>query len=192
MVYMKTDWGISLFFLTPLALVAIPRLRVPSDRAVSISRDLACAHAGDAGGLALYRARARWRTIPTAASSYGARSQLARELTEAWHERFVSRWSVVAGTTEVGEPMTFYSPDHPAPFTPGEIWSSGLTSLEEAKRLGFIGICDTTDDRLPACEAWMAENAQGCRAVAMTTQRFFNGHPGPATTWKVYIVPPAK
>ena len=25
---MKTDWGISLFFLTPLALVAIPALRV--------------------------------------------------------------------------------------------------------------------------------------------------------------------
>src|SRR6202012_76215 len=29
-VYMKTDWGISLFFLTPLALVAIPSLRLPS------------------------------------------------------------------------------------------------------------------------------------------------------------------
>src|SRR5450631_3222282 len=27
-VYMKTDWGISLFFLTPLALVAIPQLRI--------------------------------------------------------------------------------------------------------------------------------------------------------------------
>jgi len=27
-VYMKTDWGISLFFLTPLALVAIPQLRL--------------------------------------------------------------------------------------------------------------------------------------------------------------------
>jgi len=25
---MKTDWGISLFFLTPLALVAIPSLRI--------------------------------------------------------------------------------------------------------------------------------------------------------------------
>ena len=28
MIYMKTDWGISLFFLTPLALIAIPALRV--------------------------------------------------------------------------------------------------------------------------------------------------------------------
>ena len=73
---------------------------------------------------------------------YGARSELARELTQAWHARFNSRWAVVAGTTEIGEPMTFYSPDHPAPLTPGEIWASGLTSLEEAKRLGFIGVCD--------------------------------------------------
>jgi 4-amino-4-deoxy-L-arabinose transferase-like glycosyltransferase len=190
-VYMKTDWGISLFFLTPLALVAIPDLRVP--------------------GVALFRITAIWLVLtlvtlaasptlalhgltdsPNAAFSYGARSQLARELTGLWHNRFFSRWSVVAGTTEIGEPMTFYSPDHPAPLTPGEIWSSGLTSLEEAKRLGFIGICDTTDNRLPECEAWMAENAKGAEQVAVTTQRFFKGHAGPATTWKIYIEPPAK
>jgi 4-amino-4-deoxy-L-arabinose transferase-like glycosyltransferase len=190
-VYMKTDWGISLFFLTPLALVAIPALRIP--------------------GVALFRIAAIWlivtltvlvaspyiaaRTIsddPNTASRYGARSQLAHELTEIWHRRFHTRWSVVAGTTEIGEPMTFYSTDHPAPFTPGEIWSSGLTSLEEARRLGFIGICDTSDARLPACEAWMAANAGDAEQLAVTTQRFFRGHPGPATTWKIYLVPPAK
>jgi 4-amino-4-deoxy-L-arabinose transferase-like glycosyltransferase len=191
MVYMKTDWGISLFFLTPLSLVAIPALRLPM--------------------VALFRIAALWLLLtlatlaasptiadheitddPKAANSYGARSQLARELTQMWQNRFHSRWSVVAGTTEVGEPMTFYSPDHPAPLTPGEIWSSGLTSLEEAKRLGFIGVCDTTDNRLPACEAWMAENGKDGEQAAVTTQRFFKGHPGPATTWKIYIVPPAK
>jgi hypothetical protein len=99
---------------------------------------------------------------------------------------------VVAGTTEIGEPMTFYSPDHPAPFTPGEIWSSGLTSLEEAKRLGFIGICDTSDPRLPTCEAWMAANAGQAEQLVMTTRRFFHGHSGPSISWKIYIVPPAK
>jgi hypothetical protein len=129
---------------------------------------------------------------PNSASSYGARSQLARELTEVWHNKFGSRWAVVAGTTEVGEPMTFYSPDHPAPFTPGEVWSSGLTSLDEAKRLGFIGVCDTSDGRLPTCEAWMDANAKDAEKLVMTTQRFFRGHPGPATDWKIYIVPPAK
>ena len=190
-VYMKTDWGISLFFLTPLALVAIPALRLP--------------------GIALFQIAAIWLVLTLAtlaaspfialrevvdqrnsSASYTGRSQLARELTQMWHERFHSRWAVVAGTTEVGEPMTFYSSDHPAPFTPGEVWSSGLTSLEEAKRLGFIGVCDTSDSRLPVCEAWMAENAENAEQLAVNTRRFFHGHPGPSTTWKVYIVPPAK
>ena len=190
-VYMKTDWGISLFFLTPLALVAIPRLRVPGValfRITAIWLVLTLATLAAAPTIALHG----MTDSPNAAFSYGARSQLARELTGIWHNRFFSRWSVVAGTTEIGEPMTFYSPDHPAPLTPGELWSSGLTSLEEAKRLGFIGICDTTDNRLPECEAWMAENAKDAEQVAVTTQRFFKGHPGPATTWKIYIEPPAK
>jgi 4-amino-4-deoxy-L-arabinose transferase-like glycosyltransferase len=191
MVYMKTDWGISLFFLTPLALVAIPSLRLQ--------------------GMALFRIAAIWLAVtlavlaaspyiaaremaenPNGASGYGARSELARELTQAWQTRFHTRWAVVAGTTEIGEPMTFYSPDHPAPFTPGEIWSSGLTSFEEARRLGYIGICDTSDPRLPACDAWMAANADNAERLTITTQRFFHGHPGPAISWKVYIVPPAK
>ena len=87
-IYMKTDWGISLFFLVPLALVAIPALADPATRAVPHRRDLARAHARDARRRALDRRCARWRPIPTTRSSYGARSQLARELTEAWHTRF--------------------------------------------------------------------------------------------------------
>jgi 4-amino-4-deoxy-L-arabinose transferase-like glycosyltransferase len=191
MIYMKTDWGISLFFLTPLALVAIPSLRVQQMAlfhiaAIWLAITLAALAASP------YIAVREMAANPNGASGYGARSQLARELTQAWQTRFGTHWAVVAGTTEVGEPMTFYSPDHPAPFTPGEVWSSGLTSLEEAKRLGFIGICDTSDGRLPACEAWMAANGKDAEQLAITTQRFFHGHPGPAITWKVYIVPPAK
>jgi len=190
-VYMKTDWGISLFFLTPLALVAIPSLRLQKIALFHIAAiwlvvTLAALVASP------YIAAREMAVNPNGAATYGARSELARELTQAWHTRFNSRWAVVAGTTEVGEPMTFYSPDHPAPFTPGEIWSSGLTSLEEAKRLGFIGVCDTSDGRLPVCDAWMVANAVNAERLAITTQRFFHGHPGPAISWKVYIVPPAK
>src|SRR6476661_3350872 len=158
MVYMKTDWGISLFFLTPLALVAIPSLRI---HRIALFRIVAIWFVITLAALAASPTIAEHEMAvnPNGASTYGPRSQLARELTEAWHSRFPTKWGVVAGTTEIGEPMTFYSPDHPAPFTPGELWSSGLTSFEEAKRLGFIGICDTTDLRLPACEAWMKANA---------------------------------
>jgi hypothetical protein len=190
-VYMKTDWGISLFFLFPLALVAIPALRV---------RKIALFHIAAiwlvttlaALGLSPLIAAYEMERNPNAANTYASRSTLARELTEAWRRRFTTRWAVVAGTTEVGEPITFYSPDHPAPFTPGEVWSSGLTSLEEAKRLGFIGICDTTDYRLPTCEAWMEANAQNAERLAITTQRFFHGHAGPSTLWKIWMVPPGK
>jgi 4-amino-4-deoxy-L-arabinose transferase-like glycosyltransferase len=188
-VYMKTDWGISLFFLTPLALIAIPSLRVQKIAlfhiaAIWLAITLAVLAASP------YIAAYEIAENPNGAIGYSARSELARELTQAWRSRFHSRWAVVAGTTEIGEPMTFYSPDHPARFTPGEIWPSGLTSLEEAKRLGFIGICDTSDGRLPACEAWMAANAGNAERLAITTQRFFHGHPGPAISWKVYITPP--
>jgi hypothetical protein len=190
-VYMKTDWGISLFFLTPLALVAIPALRVRKIalfHIVAVWLVITLAALGASPLIAAYEMQRN----PNASNTYASRSTLARELTEAWRARFNTRWAVVAGTTEIGEPMTFYSADHPAPFTPGEVWSSGLTSLEEARRLGFIGICDTTDYRLPTCEAWMTANAPDAERLAITTQRFFHGAAGPSTLWKVYIVPPGK
>jgi hypothetical protein len=190
-IYIKTDWGISLFFLTPLALVAIPSLRL---RRTALFRIFATWLVVTLAVLAAspYIAAHGFAEYGNGSSTYRARSELARELTQAWHERFNSRWAVVAGTTEIGEPMTFYSPDHPAPFTPGELWASGLTSLEEAKRLGFIGICDTSDERPPTCEAWMAANADRAEPLVITTQRFSRGHAGLATSWKVYIVPPGK
>ncbi|SDT36446.1 glycosyltransferase family 39 protein [Bradyrhizobium canariense] len=190
-IYLKTDWGISLFFLVPLALIAIPSLRLPK---IALFYLVAIWFVVTLAVLAAspYIAAREMAENPNGASGYSARSELARELTEAWHQRFGSRWHVVAGTTEVGEPMTFYSQDHPAPYTPGEIWASGLTSLEEAKRLGFIGICDTSDYRLKDCEAWMAANAAQGEHLVINTRRFFQGHAGPSTSWKVYIVPPAK
>src|ERR1700712_557831 len=190
-VYMKTDWGISLFFLTPLALMAIPALRVQKIALFHITAIWLVVTLAALGASPLIAAYEIGRN-PNASNTYASRSSLARELTEAWRARFTTRWVVVAGTPEIGEPMTFYSPDHPAPFTPGEGWSSGLTSLEEAKRLGFIGICDTTDYRLPTCEAWMNTNAANAERLAITTQRFFHGHAGPSTLWKIWLAPPGK
>src|ERR1700744_4449393 len=193
-VYMKTDWGSPLFFLVPLALVAIPRVRIPAAalfRLAAIWLVLTLVTFAAAPRIALYEIEAN----PNSAYTFGDRSQLARELTEAWHQRFGSRWAVVAGSTAIGEPMTFYSPDHPAPLTPDETWSSGLTSLEEAKRLDFIGICEDTngtDEYLPDCQAWMKKNAPDAEQLLMTTKRFFEGHPGPSMVWKIYIQPPAK
>jgi 4-amino-4-deoxy-L-arabinose transferase-like glycosyltransferase len=190
-IYIKTDWGISLFFLVPLALVAISAVRV---RKIALSNLLAT-----------------WLVISLAVlvaspkivayeldqkrnegATYRARSELARELTDVWQSRFHSRWPVVAAYTDTGEPITFYSPDHPAPLTPDEPWSSGLTSLEEAKRSGFIGVCETGDWKQEKCEAWMKLHAANGERMVITTRRFTLGIPGAATVWNVVVVPPAR
>ena len=86
-VYMKTDWGISLFFLAPLALVAIPALRVPK---IALFRSAAIwlvDHARGAGAVAADRRtemarESQRRPRPTAALGTRARTDrgLARAL----------------------------------------------------------------------------------------------------------------
>lgn len=192
-IYMKTDWGISLFFLVPLAVVAIPTLRIRRSATVRLTTIwlvLSLMTLVASPSIALREMKAN----PNGTTGYGARSQLARELTEAWHARFGSAWPLVAGFSEMNTPMTFYSPDHPRPFTvpytAEETWGSGLTSVEDLKREGFIGLCDTTDNRIAACEAWMAQTAPKAEQLVMTTQRFFRGQAGPSIEWKVFIAPP--
>ena len=187
-IYLKTDWGISLFFLTPLALIAIPTLRL---RQLVLFRIAAIYLVIT---LAVLVASPRIVAFETNQQSddnatYRSRSDLARQLTEEWRARFHSRWPVVAAYTDTGEPMAFYSPDHPAPLTPNELWSSGLTSLEEARRLGFIGICEPNHWKFEACEAWMKENAAGGERMVVTTRRFFHGSALAPAAWNVVIVP---
>ena len=190
-IYIKTDWGIPLFFLVPLALVAIPAVRV---RQIALSNLLATWLV-----ISLVVLVASPKIVAyeldqkrNEGATYRARSELARELTDVWQTRFHSRWPVVAAYTDTGEPITFYSPDHPAPLTPNEPWSSGLTSLEEAKRSGFIGVCETGDWKLETCEAWMKLHAANGERMVVTTRRFTLGIPGAATVWNVVVVPPAK
>src|SRR5215211_6479892 len=190
-VYIKTDWGIPLFFLMPLALIAIPAVRVRKIALLNLTADWLV--------ISLVVLAVSPRIVAfemgeksTTGATYRARFELARELTEAWHTRFYSRWPVVAAYTDTGQAVTFYSPDHPAPLTPDEPWSSGLTSLDEAKRSGFIGICEVGDWKLEKCEAWMKGHAANGERMVMTTRRYFLGMPGPATAWNIFIVPPAK
>ncbi|MHC4045157.1 glycosyltransferase family 39 protein [Bradyrhizobium sp. 23AC] len=190
-VYLKTDWGISLFFLVPLALVAIPALRVQGASLFNIAAIWLVLSVATLAASPWIAAREMTANAGNTAT-YGARSELARELTQAWHARFASRWAVVAGTMETIQPMVFYSPDHPSPFTPNEAWASGLTSLDDVKRYGFIGVVDATDERLPKFEKWVSEVAPNAERVMMTTRRFTHGKAGPAMSWNVYIAPPAK
>ena len=64
-VYMKTDWGISLFFLTPLALVAIPALRIREIALFHLAAIWLVITLSGAGRLALPSPHGRWRRIRT-------------------------------------------------------------------------------------------------------------------------------
>jgi hypothetical protein len=93
---------------------------------------------------------------------------------------------------ETIQPMAFYSPDHPRPFTPNEHWGTGLTSPEDLRRLGFIAIFDAADYRTPEYEKWAAATAPDAERIVMTTRRFTQGRPGPSVTWHVFIAAPGK
>ncbi len=190
-IYIKTDWGISLFFLVPLAFIAIPPLRMPRvalPRIAAVWLLLSLASLGLAPQIAI-ASMPRDESGNFAHVSY---SQLARQLTEMWHTRAHARWSAVVGFVEVADQMTFYSVDHPLPFVPYEKVGSGLLSLEDTRRAGFIGICDPTDERVERCEAWMKEYAAGAERVVISTRRFFQGQAGISSRWHVYFVPPGK
>jgi 4-amino-4-deoxy-L-arabinose transferase-like glycosyltransferase len=190
MVYIKSDWGIPLFFLVPLALVAIPGLRLRRIALLNLAASwlaISLIVLAAAPSIVAHEVRAQRNE-----GVYRARSELARELTELWRMRFPQRWPVIAAYGDTNQIMTFYSPDHPAPLTPDEPWSSGLTSLEEAKRSGFIGVCETGDWKQEKCEAWMKAHAANGERLVATTRRFISGVAGPASVWSVVIVPPAK
>jgi len=68
------------------------------------------------------------------------------------------------------------------PFTPGEIWSVGVTSLEEPSGSGSLASAIRQITGCPSA-AWMAANADNAERLAITTQRFFQ-HPGPRNSWK--------
>lgn len=190
-VYLKTDWGIPLFFLVPVALVALPRLRV---QAAAAARLAAIWLALSLATLALSPRIAAMTEKSKAAEveTHGSRSQLARQLIDLWRKRFATPWKVVAAETETGEPLSFYAPDHPRTLQINDHWTSGLTSLDEARRTGFVGVCDVGDHRQQACEAWMAAHAGMAERINITTRRIVDGVIGKPSVWQVYIVAPAE
>ncbi len=190
-IYLKTDWGISLFFLVPVALVSLPWLRVQAAAPARLAAIWLVLSLIVLAASPKIAAIAETRNAADAAS-YGSRSQLARQLTELWHKRFATRWATVVADTEIGEPLSFYAPDHPLTLQPNDHSGSGLTSLAEARRTGFIGICDANDDRLAACENWMKVNADTAERLNITTRRIVEGAIARPNSWRIYVVAPGQ
>lgn len=190
-IYMKTDWGIPLFFLFPLALLILPGMQVRRDAA---PRALAVWMVFSLGMLILSPvvARIEFRGKPESQSVYGARSELAQELTALWRKRFTTPFAYIAATTEIGAAVGFYSPDHPVTFSPGEVWASGLVDVTAMRKAGFIGVCANDDPVRAMCETWMAQHAPTAERHDIALQRHWRGLAGPRASWQVYVVAPGE
>lgn len=191
-IYMKTDWGIPLFFLVPLALLAIPMLHVPRIalfRIVAVWLIASLIVLAAAPNLASRTAAIVNSGGGVGNEAFDGRAELARDLTQQWRLRFNTPWPAVVGSARISNLMTFYSPDHPTPLAPEEP-PSGLITPEQANRSGFIGICNSGGPFYRQCDDWMKAHATNGDRIITTTRRFFHGKPGPTTQWEIYFVPP--
>ena len=188
---MKTDWGISLFFLTPLALVAIPSLRLQK--------------------IALFRIVAIWLVF-TLAVLAASRTIAAREIRRK-SQRRIGLWRAFRT-----RPRTDASLASALQLAMGrgrrdhgyrradDVLQSGSSGAVHARRTLGVGADLARGGqaaRLHRHLRYVGRAAAGLRSVdggqcrsaeplVITTQRFFHGHSGPATSWKIYIVPPAQ
>lgn len=189
----KSDWGIPLFFLTPLSLIAIPALRVrraPLARICVVWLAITSTVLVTSPSIVAYEMKQR--SDADGASLYVAQSWLSQKLTKIWHDRFSTPWSAVAGEVEIADEMTFYSPDHPVPFTPWQPWRSGLLGVQRATQLGFVGICATSDPFLQICKAWMKRYAANAEIATIEMPPLPAEVKQSPVTWLVYLVPPGR
>src|SRR4051812_14265957 len=123
-VYMKTDWGISLFFLTPLALVAIPALRLPRMALFNITAIWLVLTVA-ALAASPYIAAHDFAEHPNGTSGYVARSQLARELTQAWRVWFHKTLGGVGGPPQIEGATNLFILRHTPPLLPPQRMGCG-------------------------------------------------------------------
>lgn len=107
---------LSLFFLVPLALVAMPALRLPRMALFNITVIWLVATLAMALAASPWIAEREMAGNPGNVGIYGARSELARELTEAWH---ALQFALARGHGDHGNDRAagVLRSDHPAPFT---------------------------------------------------------------------------
>jgi len=147
---LQPDWGNSLFFLVPAATLALlPRLVVPW---AAVARAALLAGAWAAAlvvGQPIYEA-VNYRARPDY-RAYEPLSELARELTLRWHERFGGPLPFVVAELEVAAPLAFYSADHPLMMSADEtMFSPWIDDPAALKTKGYIGVCRHSDARCAA------------------------------------------
>lgn len=186
-ILLKGNWGNPFFFLIPIAvLVAVPRLQ--------LTRWSVASSALIAGGWLLVLLVAApifpWLNFPMHPNSgaYAPTSEMAREVTQLWRERYNSPLPLVVSYFDLAAAVVFYSPDHPrmyADFDPA--FSPWIDYPAQLHREGFVGVCSDDDHR---CQTELDKIAPNAERVALAVPRKFGGMVGKSMNVLVWIEPP--
>jgi len=186
-VQLKAAWGNSLFFLIPIVvLVLLPGLQV-TRRSVASSALIAGTWLLVVLVAAPVYPWLNFRMRPDS-GSYTATSELAKEVTRLWRERYGTPLPLVVSYFDLAAAVTFYSPDHPrmyADFDPA--FSPWIDYPAELHRKGFVGVC-REDDR--ACEVELDKIAPEAERLDLAVSRKFAGTNGRLLKAKVRIASP--
>jgi len=184
---LQPDWGNSLFFLVPVAALALlPRLPVPWG-AVARAALLAGVWAvAQVVGLPVYEA-VNFRARPDY-RAYEPLSELAHELTRRWHERFGGKLPFIVAELEVAAPLAFYSEDHPLMMSADEtMFSPWIDDPAALKKQGYIGVCRDGDGR---CAAFLRDLDPRAERFDITLARRVGGVGAAPHLYHVEVGPP--
>jgi hypothetical protein len=189
---LKTEWGDALFFIVPITLAALlPWLAVRRRAVVRMAALATAVTAIQLVASPLY-ALAKFRDYP-GYDVYAPTSELAREVTRLWRERFGSRLPIVVSVFDLAAPVVFYSPDHPRMLAdspdPPRVFAADQPEFSpwidfpgDLDRDGFVGICHAHDD---ACLDYMTRLDPRAEALDVTLVREVGGLK--ATPWTFHL-----
>jgi len=137
-VFFKSEWGIPLYSLVPLAIVAQARfgvMRHAIPRMAAVWTGCTAIALLVAPFFPVVQMQRHPDRMP------GDMAEFAKGITRLWHARFHAPLAVVAGPKFIAPAVSFYSPDHPVLFADFNVQSAPWIDLDAVKRSGFVGIC---------------------------------------------------
>ncbi len=196
-VRLKHEWGDALFFVVPVALLALMPWLTVRRRAVARMATIAAVATALHLIASPFYALATFKERPER-DTYTPTSELAREVTRLWHARFAAPLPIVVATFDLAAPVAFYSPDHPRMFADSPDlprvfaseqpeFSPWLDFPADLARYGFVGICYETD---PDCLDNLASLAPDAEKVHVTLAREVAGIRAKLWTFHIRIARP--
>ena len=116
------------------------------------------------------------------------RREVARLVTQAWHEATQQPLRLVAGSQAYGTGMVFYSPDKPSEFTRLNYEQAPWVTPDRLKREGIAIACASYDgDCIEKASGLVTAQA---KRLSPTISRRFWGMTGPQRRFEVFLIPP--